>query len=182
MTTLHVIAHSPLVTSAWPAACGCWVPTMPCCCAVTRYTPCAVAASRTASCKPPAWLSACSPWMRTYTPARLPTNWPRPWTTQVSSNCRCITTRSTAGYEYAHRWRSDDRPGQDGFLVDLQDWSQAAAEALAAREGIPLTADHWEILELLRQFYQEYQLSPATRPLIKYTALKLARPRAIAHT
>lgn len=62
---------------------------------------------------------------------------------------------------------------KDGFLVDLQDWSHAAAEALAAREGIPLTADHWEILELLRQFYQEYQLSPATRPLIKYTALKL---------
>ena len=62
---------------------------------------------------------------------------------------------------------------KDGFLVDLQDWSHAAAEALAAREGIPLTEDHWEILELLRQFYQEYQLSPATRPLIKYTALKL---------
>ncbi|AYN99457.1 MULTISPECIES: TusE/DsrC/DsvC family sulfur relay protein [Pseudomonas] len=62
---------------------------------------------------------------------------------------------------------------KDGFLVDLQDWSHAAAEALAEREGIPLTADHWEILELLRQFYQEYQLSPATRPLIKYTALKL---------
>jgi len=62
---------------------------------------------------------------------------------------------------------------KDGFLVDLQDWSNAAAEALAKREGIALTADHWEILELLRQFYQEYQLSPATRPLIKYTALKL---------
>ncbi|MCC9007747.1 TusE/DsrC/DsvC family sulfur relay protein [Pseudomonas putida] len=62
---------------------------------------------------------------------------------------------------------------KDGFLVDLQDWSRAAAEALAEREGIPLTPDHWEILELLRQFYQEYQLSPATRPLIKYAALKL---------
>ena len=62
---------------------------------------------------------------------------------------------------------------KDGFLVDLQDWSHAAAEALAAREGIPLTADHWEILELLRGFYAEFQLSPATRPLIKYVALKL---------
>ncbi|RCL28562.1 sulfurtransferase TusE [Pseudomonas sp. AFG_SD02_1510_Pfu_092] len=62
---------------------------------------------------------------------------------------------------------------KDGFLLDLQDWSPAAAEALAAREGIALTADHWQIIELLRQFYQEYQLSPATRPLIKYTALKL---------
>ncbi|MBF8745146.1 TusE/DsrC/DsvC family sulfur relay protein [Pseudomonas putida] len=62
---------------------------------------------------------------------------------------------------------------KDGFLVDLQDWSPAVAEALAAREAIALTPDHWEILELLRAFYAEYQLSPATRPLIKYTALKL---------
>lgn len=62
---------------------------------------------------------------------------------------------------------------KDGFLVDLQDWSREVAEALAGREQIALTPDHWDILELLRQFYAEFQLSPATRPLIKYTALKL---------
>ncbi|NIE73326.1 TusE/DsrC/DsvC family sulfur relay protein [Pantoea sp. Tr-811] len=62
---------------------------------------------------------------------------------------------------------------KDGFLLDLQDWSHPVAQALAERESIALTAEHWEILELLRQFYAEYQLSPATRPLIKYTALKL---------
>lgn len=62
---------------------------------------------------------------------------------------------------------------KDGFLVDLQDWSAPVAQALAAREGLNLTAEHWEVLELLRQFYQEFELSPATRPLIKYTALKL---------
>ncbi|RZI77753.1 MAG: TusE/DsrC/DsvC family sulfur relay protein [Pseudomonas sp.] len=62
---------------------------------------------------------------------------------------------------------------KDGFLLDLQDWSPAVAEALAEREGIALSPEHWEVLEVLRGFYQEYQLSPATRPLIKYTALKL---------
>lgn len=62
---------------------------------------------------------------------------------------------------------------KDGFLVDLQDWSHEVAHALAAREDIPLTPEHWEVLEVLRQFYEQYQLSPATRPLIKYTALKL---------
>ncbi|CAM3682276.1 tusE-like sulfurtransferase [Pseudomonas reidholzensis] len=62
---------------------------------------------------------------------------------------------------------------KDGFLVDLQDWSHPVAEALAAREQIALSDAHWEILEVLRQFYQEFELSPATRPLIKYTALKL---------
>ncbi|MDH0618177.1 TusE/DsrC/DsvC family sulfur relay protein [Pseudomonas fulva] len=62
---------------------------------------------------------------------------------------------------------------KDGFLVNLEDWSPATARGLATREGIALTPDHWEILSLLRTFYQEYQLSPATRPLIKYAALKL---------
>ncbi|AUG41883.1 sulfurtransferase TusE [Pseudomonas chlororaphis] len=62
---------------------------------------------------------------------------------------------------------------KDGYLVELDDWSSEVADALAAAEQIELTPEHWEILELLRGFYQEFQLSPATRPLIKYTALKL---------
>ena len=62
---------------------------------------------------------------------------------------------------------------KDGYLVDLNDWSAEVASALAAAEDLELSPEHWEILELLRGFYQEFQLSPATRPLIKYTALKL---------
>lgn len=62
---------------------------------------------------------------------------------------------------------------QEGFLVDLNDWSEPVAVALAHAEGIALQAEHWEIIRVLREFYREYQLSPATRPLIKYTALKL---------
>ena len=63
---------------------------------------------------------------------------------------------------------------KDGYLLDLNDWSAEVAQALAAQAGIELSAEHWEILELLRSFYQEFELSPATRPLIKYTALKRA--------
>ena len=62
---------------------------------------------------------------------------------------------------------------KEGYLVDLDDWSEDVAQALAAQAGIELSPEHWEILTLLRSFYQEFQLSPATRPLIKYTALKL---------
>ena len=62
---------------------------------------------------------------------------------------------------------------KDGYLVDLEDWSAEVASALAAAEDIELSSEHWEILVLLRGFYDEFQLSPATRPLIKYTALKL---------
>ncbi|MFG0585322.1 TusE/DsrC/DsvC family sulfur relay protein [Pseudomonas sp. zjy_9] len=62
---------------------------------------------------------------------------------------------------------------KDGYLVDLQDWSGPVAEALAEAEKLQLSAEHWEILQLLRAFYDEFQLSPANRPLIKYVALKL---------
>lgn len=62
---------------------------------------------------------------------------------------------------------------KDGYLVELDDWSPAVAEALAAREDLVLSAAHWEILELLRRFYAEFQLSPATRPLIRYAAQQL---------
>ena len=47
---------------------------------------------------------------------------------------------------------------KDGYLMELADWSPAAAEALAGREELQLTAEHWEILELLRGFYAEYKL------------------------
>lgn len=62
---------------------------------------------------------------------------------------------------------------KEGFLESLDDWSLEVAHALAAEEGITLSSEHVEILSLLRNFYSEFQLSPATRPLIKYTALKL---------
>jgi tRNA 2-thiouridine synthesizing protein E len=62
---------------------------------------------------------------------------------------------------------------KDGYLIELADWSEAAAAALAEREGIELTDAHWEILWLIRDFYAEFQLSPANRPLIKFVASKL---------
>lgn len=62
---------------------------------------------------------------------------------------------------------------KDGYLADLTDWSAEVAQALAAAEELELGPEHWEIIELLQAFYREFQLSPATRPLIKYTALKL---------
>lgn len=62
---------------------------------------------------------------------------------------------------------------KDGYLLDLQDWSTDVAAALAERESLQLGDEHWEVLNLLRAFYDEFQLSPANRPLIKYVALKL---------
>ncbi|MCP3908677.1 MAG: TusE/DsrC/DsvC family sulfur relay protein [Oceanicoccus sp.] len=62
---------------------------------------------------------------------------------------------------------------KEGFLKDLNQWSPAVAEQLAKNEGITLSQDHWEIISLLQQFYREFELSPAMRPLVKYVGQQL---------
>lgn len=62
---------------------------------------------------------------------------------------------------------------REGFLLDLNDWSEAVAEALAANEGLTLTPDHFEVIHALRRFHAQFQLSPAMRPLVKYIGQQL---------
>ncbi|WP_444945145.1 TusE/DsrC/DsvC family sulfur relay protein [Microbulbifer sp. VTAC004] len=57
---------------------------------------------------------------------------------------------------------------KEGYLRDLKDWSPDVAEQLAAAEGIKLTDAHWEVIELLQDFYRQFDLSPAMRPLVKF--------------
>jgi tRNA 2-thiouridine synthesizing protein E len=56
---------------------------------------------------------------------------------------------------------------QENFLVNLPDWSPTIAAGLAAREDIELTPEHWPVIELLRQFYDDYQFPPAFRLFTK---------------
>lgn len=62
---------------------------------------------------------------------------------------------------------------QDGFLCNLDDWNPQVAEQLAAAEAIELTAAHWQIIELLRDFYRRFELAPPMRALVKYVGLQL---------
>ena len=60
-----------------------------------------------------------------------------------------------------------------GFLKNLADWTPEVAEKIAKSEGLALTEQHWELITLIRDYYKEFDSSPAMRPLVKYTALKL---------
>lgn len=62
---------------------------------------------------------------------------------------------------------------KEGFLRDLADWSPDVAAHIARQENIELTDAHWEVLHLLRDYYQEFDSSPAMRALVKYCSLKL---------
>lgn len=55
----------------------------------------------------------------------------------------------------------------EGYLLKLEDWHPEVAEFLAVEEHIQLTDAHWEVIEVIRNFYQTFELSPAMRPLVK---------------
>ena len=54
-----------------------------------------------------------------------------------------------------------------GYLLDHSQWDQGMIEVLANREGIELTDAHIEIVLFVREFYEEYNTSPAVRMLVK---------------
>lgn len=53
-----------------------------------------------------------------------------------------------------------------GGLKNLADWNESVAEALAARDNLRLTAAHWEILRLMRAYYDNFRIAPI-RKLLK---------------
>ncbi len=65
----------------------------------------------------------------------------------------------------------------DGFLEHYEEWSAAIANAIAAQEHIALTDAHWEILHLLRDFYRQFEQSPAMRALVKYIGQQLGNDK-----
>lgn len=66
---------------------------------------------------------------------------------------------------------------KEGYLLDLDAWNAQVAEALAREEGIELRAEHWVLIELIREFYANYQVSPAMRVLVKHTRERLGEDK-----
>jgi tRNA 2-thiouridine synthesizing protein E len=62
---------------------------------------------------------------------------------------------------------------EEGFLRDVSTWDEDVARELARREGIELQDEHWEVLFLLRDYWRDYDSSPAMRALVKYVGLRL---------
>ena len=62
---------------------------------------------------------------------------------------------------------------KEGFLCRLDHWTPEIARQIASSEGIELTDAHWEIIELLREFYRRFEASPANRALVKFVAQEL---------
>ncbi|HLV48619.1 MAG TPA: TusE/DsrC/DsvC family sulfur relay protein [Aliidiomarina sp.] len=63
------------------------------------------------------------------------------------------------------------------YLLNFSDWSEGLAEHIADLEGIEMSPAHWEVVFFVRQFYQEYDTSPAMRILVKAIAKRLGEEK-----
>ena len=64
---------------------------------------------------------------------------------------------------------SDLSPTLDcqGHLQDFQAWNPQVAAWFAGAENIILQDEHWQIIDLVREFYLRTDISPDMRPLVK---------------
>lgn len=66
---------------------------------------------------------------------------------------------------------------EEGYLVNLDEWFPAIATVMAEIDEVEMGDDHWDIINFLREYYEEYQIAPAVRVLTKAVAKKLGKEK-----
>ena len=66
---------------------------------------------------------------------------------------------------------------KQGYLLDSNDWCEELAPIIAEQENITLSEQHREVVHFVRDFYVEYNTSPAIRMLVKAMAQKLGEEK-----
>lgn len=65
-----------------------------------------------------------------------------------------------------------------GYLVDWQTWSPEVASVMAAADGITLGDDHRAVLEIFRAYFQQYEIEPPMRALVRLVRERLGSEKA----
>ena len=73
--------------------------------------------------------------------------------------------------EYSFEFEGQTIPtDKAGYLLNVADWRAELAPTLAQTENLALTDNHWEVVNFVRNFYLEFNTSPAMRALVKAMA------------
>ena len=66
---------------------------------------------------------------------------------------------------------------EEGYLVNLAEWNEDIAKVIAQGENVDMTPSHWEVVNFLRDYYNEYQIAPAVRVLTKAIGKQLGEEK-----
>lgn len=62
---------------------------------------------------------------------------------------------------------------EEGYLIDPSAWTEEIANEFAGKENIQLTADHWDAIQFMREYYAENQIAPDVRHVTKHLTNRL---------
>ena len=62
---------------------------------------------------------------------------------------------------------------EEGFLLNPDDWNMEIANAIARQEKIEMTSEHWVTVGFIRAYFNERQVVPENRTLLKFLKEKL---------
>ena len=54
-----------------------------------------------------------------------------------------------------------------GFLKQRLSWSEPLAKYMASLDGVELTDEHWEVIHYFREYYEDYNIPPPMRIVIR---------------
>lgn len=54
----------------------------------------------------------------------------------------------------------------DGYLVSGS-WSRNLAQQIAAKMDVQLTSEHWQVINCVREYFEQSSRSPSMRPLVR---------------
>ena len=66
---------------------------------------------------------------------------------------------------------------EEGYLANLGEWDSDVAAYMAKEDHCDLSENHWEVINFLREYYDEYQIAPAVRVLTKAIGKKLGKDK-----
>ena len=66
----------------------------------------------------------------------------------------------------------------EGYLANLDDWSEELAQQLSEQDQLHLTDAHWEIINFMRGYYQENGTAPNLRILQKLLKTELGEDKS----
>ena len=66
---------------------------------------------------------------------------------------------------------------EEGYLENRDEWVPECAGIMAKIDDCELSDSHWEVINFLREYYEEYQIAPAVRVLTKAIGKKLGKDK-----
>ena len=66
---------------------------------------------------------------------------------------------------------------EDCYLTNLAEWNKELADHIGELENVKMTENHWEVVNFLREYYDEYKIAPMIKILTKAIGKKLGKEK-----